>query len=115
MLGAFQGQDNGARKQQSPPYTVFHVAAATPEDIHIDTILARSADDAHAIAADQHSDSKILHVRSLGEATHDRAPEATTLNPHPGPDAKLPGARFINGRFLASQISDEPFLDSLSE
>ncbi|MHA1597817.1 MAG: hypothetical protein ACTSV1_03770 [Alphaproteobacteria bacterium] len=96
------------------PYTVFHVAVAAPEDIHIDTVLARSADDAHAIAADQHSDSNILHVRSLGETTHENESEVT-CKPHTGIGALLPGARFINGRFLATHISDEPLLDSISE
>ncbi|MBT3238416.1 MAG: hypothetical protein HOL37_07385 [Rhodospirillaceae bacterium] len=98
------------------PYTIFHVALAAPEDIHVDTVLARSAEAARAIAIDQHSDSKILHVRGVGDSTSEA--EADTLQCHSETIASsipLPGARFIKGRFLATSISDDPILDSVSE
>jgi len=100
------------------PYTVFYVASATHEDIHIDTVLARGADDARTIAAGQHSDGVILHVRGVGEEMEEMIdPEPRPAQPEPvmNPITPLPGARFINGRFLAANMSDDPLFDTVGE
>lgn len=97
------------------PYTVFYVATATHEDIHTDTILAGSIDDARVIAAGQHSDSVILHVRGVGDAMFNPRPEPAEPKPVMNQIPTLPGARFINGRFLATSMSDDLLLDTAIE
>lgn len=95
------------------PYTVFYVTAEAREDIHTDTVLARCVEDARVIAAEQHSDSVILHVRGVGDAMFDAGPGHAEPKPDMAPIAHLPGARFINGRFLAAHMSDDPIFETV--
>lgn len=90
------------------PYCVFYVDLTTPKSILADTVMASSDAQARRLTSDKHSDCIILYVRGVGTDDGSRAPE------DPPPLEGLPGARFIDGEFRASQNNDETELDALS-
>ena len=52
----------------SRPFTIFYVNSKIPKEILTDTIMAKSNEDAQAMATAKHVDSSILYVRGIGDS-----------------------------------------------
>lgn len=116
--------NNSSTKQTEPvcdvatrPYCVFYVDLATPKAILADTVMASSGDEARQITSDKHTESLILYVRGVGTDDDNRVSGDMdrACNRDLPPLEGLPGARFIDGEFRASQNNDETELDALSD
>jgi len=99
------------------PYCVFYVDLATPKAILADTVMASSDDDARQLTSDKHTECIILYVRGVGTDDGRDVPGDLdrACNRNLPPLEGLPGARFIDGEFRATQNTDEMELDALSD
>ena len=95
------------------PYCVFYVDLTTPKAILADTVMASSEDEATQLTSDKHTECIILYVRGVGTDDSNKLDGADKLILPPLEG--LPGARFIDGEFRASQNNDETELDALSD
>lgn len=101
---------NKQRGEDSRPYTVFFVNPETPEEVHTDTVMAHSCEDASAIATARYGIGNTLHIRGIGEEASE--PDMTASH-KPAEKQHYPCARFINGKFMSATFSDDRLLEKL--
>jgi len=117
-MGSFNHQKKergNTGKSERRPFSVFHVKRQSPEEIHLETIMAPDIESARKIAIDSLSNSTVLHVRGIGETSFLRECNDTSPLSPPTLSGPLPGARFIKGEFHATSEKDEKILDSLAD
>ena len=89
----------GTHQNMSRPFTIFYVNSKIPKEILTDTIMAKSNEDAQAMATAKHVDSSILYVRGIGDS--EPADIKKRALPVRSPSyEQFPCARFIKGENL---------------
>jgi hypothetical protein len=105
---------NDPQENEIRPFTVFYVNAKSSKEVLTDTIMAQNYKDAQHMASIKHMTTSILYVRGIGD--NEQTCNKGALNLVGEPNYKqFPCARFIKGKFLQANFTDDTILESLSD